>query len=83
MTKVLVPGKYGAAGSHMHVCEVDYSIKDEGQPWQRMVIHSARPLCNHIRRGGVQAHTLQMKSALTTKTITCQNCREFGCVKEG
>lgn len=82
MTKTYVPGKYGAAGTHSHVCEVTYTIKDEGQPWERMVITSARPLCDGVRRGDKRAHSLQMKAELTTKTVTCEKCREFGIVKK-
>ena len=71
-----VVGKWGAAGTHSHLIKIEFTIQDEGQPWERMKILHSAPCC--VPSAGVhKAHSLSMTAEVNEKTVTCEKCREF------
>lgn len=74
----VVPGKYGAAGMHSHLCKVTYRIENAGMPWQRtLIIGRPYPLCSCNYGAQPTAHSLRIGTPVTRETVTCEKCREF------
>lgn len=76
----LYPASYGASGRKRHVASVRYYIENEGKPWARKVVVSARPVCNRYS-GFARCHSIDWDHPINIFTkehmehITCEVCK--------